>query len=394
MDIPQPDPAAITGLSSTEAATRLTADGPNALQRAKRRSLLRVILNVLREPMLALLLGGGVVYLLLGSRAEALILLAFACMSVGITVVQEARTERVLEALRDLTSPRALVIRGGERLRIAGSEVVRGDVIVLAEGDRVPADARLLQASDLSADESLLTGEAVPVRKAVAPQAPRATGRRGSTAGLFRQPDRARHGPGKRDRHRSASEIGRIGTSLNQLETDTPHLQRQMRKLVLVFALVGGAVSAGRRGALRLLRGGWLDGVLAGIAVGMSMLPEEFPMVLAVFMAMGAWRISKARVLTRRASAIETLGAATRALHRQDRHADRKPHDDCRTAPADGTAARSALPCARGLPRTGGGGRDGLGARTASIRWKRRFTHWQQTDLREGETLPGAGRHA
>ena len=102
------------------------------------------MLEVLREPMLALLIAGGVVYLLLGSREEALVLLAFACLSVGITAVQEARTERVLEALRDLTSPRALVIRDGQRLRIAGREVARGDLIVLSEGDRVPADAVLL----------------------------------------------------------------------------------------------------------------------------------------------------------------------------------------------------------------------------------------------------------
>ena len=115
--------------------------------------------------MLALLLGGGVVYLVLGDLQEAVILLAFASMSVLITVVQEARTERVLEALRDLTSPRALVIRDGERKRIAGREVVRGDLVVLAEGDRVPADAALVDSHDLQTDESLLTGESVPVRK-------------------------------------------------------------------------------------------------------------------------------------------------------------------------------------------------------------------------------------
>jgi P-type Ca2+ transporter type 2C len=306
------DPQALLGLSATEAAIRLAADGPNALPRTKSRSLAQVVLNVLREPMLALLLAGGVVYLLLGSRAEALILLAFACMSITITAVQEARTERVLEALRDLTSPRALVLRGGERLRIAGTDVVRGDVIVLAEGDRVPADARLLKAADLSADESLLTGEAVPVRKAVGDS--NATARPGgedqplvfSGTLIVRGTALAEViATGAR------SEIGKIGTSLDQLETATPHLKRQMRKLVLAFALIGGAVALLVVGLYGWLRGDWLDGVLAGIAVGMAMLPEEFPMVLAVFMAMGAWRISKARVLTRRASAIEALGAAS-----------------------------------------------------------------------------------
>jgi Ca2+-transporting ATPase len=304
------------GLTPQEAQSRLATEGFNELPRARRRSAFRIIFDVLREPMLALLLTGGVVYLLLGSREEALILLVFACLSVGITVVQEARTERVLDALRDLTSPRAMVIRGGERLRIAGREVARGDLIVLSEGDRGPADATLATAQDLSADESLLTGEAVPVRK-LAPS--------GSTA-----PDNAAR-PGGEDQPMvysgslivrgsaiavvtatgPATEIGRIGLSLTQLDSDTPHLQRQMRRLVLTFAAAGAAVSLAVVALYGILRGDWLDGVLAGIAVGMSMLPEEFPMVLAVFMAMGAWRISRARVLTRRASAIETLGAAS-----------------------------------------------------------------------------------
>ncbi len=115
--------------------------------------------------MLALLLGAGVIYLLLGEPRDALVLLAFATLSISITVVQETRSERVLEALRDLTSPRAMVIRGGEPRRIAGREVVRGDLIILSEGDRVPADAVLLQCQDLLTDESLLTGESVPVPK-------------------------------------------------------------------------------------------------------------------------------------------------------------------------------------------------------------------------------------
>ncbi|TIP56975.1 MAG: ATPase, partial [Mesorhizobium sp.] len=153
------------GLSEVEARARLLAEGFNELPATGRRTPLRIALEVMREPMLALLLGGGAVYLLLGDLQEALILLAFATLSVGITIVQEARTERVLEALRDLTSPRALVIRDGESKRIAGREVVRGDLVVLGEGDRVPADMLLIQSADLQTDESLLTGESVPVRK-------------------------------------------------------------------------------------------------------------------------------------------------------------------------------------------------------------------------------------
>src|SRR5690348_9224397 len=145
-----PSPSEWQGLSEAEARARLAAEGPNELPRAERRTPVRIIGEVLREPMLALLIGGGGVSLALGDLQEALILLASATLSVAITVVQEPRTERVLEVLRDLTSPRALVIRDGERgpvrLRIAGREVVRGDLLVLAEGDRVPADAILREA--------------------------------------------------------------------------------------------------------------------------------------------------------------------------------------------------------------------------------------------------------
>lgn len=304
----------LRGLSAADAAARLQREGFNELPQAHGRTPLRIVLDVIREPMLALLIGGGVVYLALGSAREAAVLLAFACLSVLITVVQEARTERVMEALRDLTSPRALVIRDGERLRIAGREVVRGDLVVLAEGDRVPADARVLTADDLQADESLLTGESVPVRKTAGPDGSQPAPRPGGDdlAFVFSGALIVR-GAGVAEVVATGvgSEIGKIGKSLSLLEVEVPHLQRQTRRLVFIFALAGGLVSAVVVLLYGILRGGWLEALLAGIAVGMSMLPEEFPVVLAVFMAMGAWRISQVRVLTRRASAIEMLGAAT-----------------------------------------------------------------------------------
>ena len=291
------------GLSSHDAIARLQAEGFNELPRADRRTPVRIILEVMREPMLILLLVGGLIYLLIGDLKEALILLAFAALSVVITVVQEARTEKVLEALRDLTSPRALVIRDGRRLSIEGRDVARGDLMVLAEGDRVPADARLTESHDLQVDASLLTGESVPVHKAAG------DGDGGQVFGgalIVRGTALAEvtaTGP--------RSQIGRIGHSLNSLATEVPRLQTQVRRLVLMFASVGAIVCLTVVILYGLYRGGWLQAILAGIALGMSMLPEEFPVVLAVFMAMGAWRISKARVLTRRASAIETLGSAT-----------------------------------------------------------------------------------
>jgi len=252
---------------------------------------------------------------LLGDLAEAVLLGVFASASVVITIVQEARTERVLESLRDLSSPRALVIRDGERVRIAGREVARGDLIVLAEGDRVAADAVLRQCDDLLTDESLLTGESVPVRKRPAGaepiDPPAASG--GDDQPFVFSGSLVVRGGGIAEVTTTGprTAIGRIGQSVSALETETPRLRQQTQRLVMAFAVAGAIVVAVTVVLYALYRGGWLEGVLAGIALGMSMLPEEFPVVLTVFLAMGAWRISQARVLTRRASAIESLGAAT-----------------------------------------------------------------------------------
>ncbi|MFT8778134.1 MAG: HAD-IC family P-type ATPase, partial [Gluconacetobacter liquefaciens] len=312
-DAPFPPSDALAGLTGHEAHTRLQTDGFNELPRQEHRTPLAIIREVLREPMLALLLVGGGIYLLLGNLHEALILLAFACASIAITVIQETRTERVLDALRDLTSPRALVIRDGTRKRIPGREVVRGDLIVLAEGDRVPADALLVRAQDLLADESLLTGEAVAVRKSVATAASPTARPGGDDQPFVYSGSLIVRGSGIAEVRAtgSGSEIGRIGQSLRVLETEPPRLRAQTARLTRLCAIGGGLVSALALVLYGTLRGGWLDAILVAITIGMSMLPEEFPVVLTVFMAMGAWRISRARVLTRRAAAIETLGSAT-----------------------------------------------------------------------------------
>ncbi len=303
------------GLTDLEVRARQVAEGYNALPQQRHRSAFDIVVEVLREPMLALLLGSGLIYLMLGDLKEAAVLLAFAMLSVLITVVQEARTERVLETLRDLTSPRALVIRAGQRARIAGRDVVRGDLVVLSEGDRVPADAVLLECHDLLADESLLTGESVPVRKIARREPLGAENPRpgGDDLPLVFSGSLVVRGSGIAEVTATGvrSEIGKIGQSLSSLEPEPSRLRGQMQTLVLYFTAFGGAVSVLAVLLYKTLRGGWLEALLAGIAIGMSMLPEEFPVVLAVFMAMGAWRISQGRVLTRRAAAIETLGAAT-----------------------------------------------------------------------------------
>src|SRR5690348_3318264 len=310
-DVPQLSIAS-GGLTAREAANRLTAEGPNLLPRPENRNLLRIVAEILREPMFGLLLGAGIIYLVLGDLKEALILFLFACTSVGIAVIQEARTERVLESLRDLTSPRALVIRDGAEQRIAGADVVRGDLIVLAEGDRVPADATVLAAHDLTTDESLLTGESAPVRKIAAPGAPPAGHPGGDDLPYVYSGSLVvrGHGMAQVTATGTRSALGKIGVAISGIEIEPPRLQAETGRLVRRFAVVSLGLSAAAIPLYGFLHGGWLEAVLSGIALGMSMLPEEFPLVLTVFMVMGAWRISRARVLTRRVSAIETLGAA------------------------------------------------------------------------------------
>jgi Ca2+-transporting ATPase len=301
------------GLTTNEAMQRLSRVGYNELPRTERRSALSIVWNVLHEPMFALLLAATAIYFVLGEFWDALILSVFMTLSVVVTIVQEIRSEHVLDSLRQLTSPRALVIRDNQTIRIPNREVVPGDWIVLMEGDRVPADALVTEDNGLMCDESLLTGEAVPVSKRIA-QPDEGMGR----AGGDHQPfvfsgSLIVRGQGKAvvqatGRH---SEIGKIGAALGIISAETPRLRQQTRSLVRMIGLLAIVISAGAVLLLGLLRGSWLDGMLNGIAISMSMIPEEFPLVLTVFMVMGAWRISKAKVLTRHATAIETLGSAT-----------------------------------------------------------------------------------
>ena len=303
----------LPGLSAAEAARRLRADGPNELPRPRRRSLAVIARDVLTEPMFALLLLASVLYLLLGDINEALVLSVFATFSVAIALVQQGRSERVLAALRDLTSPRALVVRDGVQQRVSGRELVVGDTLLLVEGDRIAADAVLLRAHDMLVDESLLTGESLPVAKraaaatgATAPAADATTERVLSGTLLVRG-----NGVGQVMATGARSQIGRIGAVLGAGGIERPRLQSDTQRLVLVAAIAGFIVSATATLLYGLLRGHWLQAFLAGIALGMAMLPEEFPLIVSVFTVMGAWRLSRSQVLTRRPAAIEALGTAT-----------------------------------------------------------------------------------
>ncbi|NTU68275.1 MAG: cation-translocating P-type ATPase [Chlorobiaceae bacterium] len=301
------------GLSSAEARERLRNEGWNELPAARRRSFFALLAGVVREPMFLMLIACGLIYLMLGSIEDALMLLGFVVVIIGITLVQEGRTEHALDALRDLSSPRALVVRDGSQVRIAGREVVRGDVILVSEGDRVPADAELLSCSGLTTDESLLTGESFPVRKSCGdgrrlPVAPGGDDLPFIYSGSLVVGGRAialvtSTGP--------RTEIGKIGKALGALHPESSLLQRQMGLLVRTVGIFSVILCLIVTVAYGLTRHDWLNGLLAGLTLAMATLPEEFPMVLVVFLALGAWRLSRYRVLTRRMPAVEMLGAAS-----------------------------------------------------------------------------------
>ncbi len=303
----------LRGLTSEEVARALAADGPNELPSTKKRGIFGIVLEVVKEPMFLLLLACGLIYLVLGDLQEAAMLVGFVLVTMGITIYQEQKTENTLEALRDLSSPRALVIRDGERRRIAGREVVNGDLIVLAEGDRVPADAVLLWGVNFAVDESLLTGESVAVRKEPGDGGDELRRPGGEDTPFVYSGTLVVHGQGVAvvKAIGTASEIGRIGRALESVEQEQTPLQREtggIVRTIFVGALVLCAVVVVVYG---FTRGNWLQGVLAGITLAMAMLPEEFPVVLTIFLALGAWRISRNRVLARRMAAVESLGAAT-----------------------------------------------------------------------------------
>ncbi|HZU86876.1 MAG TPA: cation-translocating P-type ATPase, partial [Anaerolineaceae bacterium] len=301
------------GLTDEEVMERLAQDGYNELPSSEKRTIFHILFEVIREPMFLLLIACGGLYLVLGDVQEALMLLGFVFVVIGITIYQEQKTEKALDALRDLSSPRALVIRNGEQIRIAGRDVVRDDIILISEGDRVPSDSVLLSATNLLVDESLLTGESVPVAKK-AWNGVEEMGRPGGDdlpfvySGTMVVKGQA---IGQVRTTGPRTEMGKIGKALQTLETEDTNLQKQTGVIVKRFAFVGLFLCLTVIVVFGLTRADWLGGLLAGITLAMATLPEEFPVVMTIFLALGAWRISRRKVLTRRVQAIEMLGAAT-----------------------------------------------------------------------------------
>jgi Ca2+-transporting ATPase len=308
------DPSALpTGLTASEVVERRERDGWNELPSRHQRGLLTNVLTLVREPMTLLLLVCGGIYMAIGDRSEGFMLLGFVIFIMVLTLFQERKTERALEALRDLASPRALVIRDGERVRVAGRELVAGDLVVLAEGDRVPADATVIEAGHLAADESLVTGESVPVRKSIWDGLVTVARPGGEDLPFVYAGTLVTSGAGVARLHATGprTEIGRIGTAMQTRDVQETPLQAEAKRLVTKLAWLGGLLSAVAAIGYGIAKHDVLAGVLAGLTLAMAILPNEFPVVVTMFLALGAWRLSRRRVLARRIPAVESLGAVT-----------------------------------------------------------------------------------
>lgn len=291
----------MNGLSQEKAKELLHQWGYNELGSSKEKGILRIAFEVVKEPMFLLLIGSGSLYMILGEFQEGLVLSTAVILIIFITFYQYRKTTRALEALRGLASPRALVIRDGVETRIPGKEIVPGDLLLLHEGDRVAADAELIKSVGLSIDESLLTGESAPVRKDGAKKEKVFTGTLVVTGkGWARVTE-----TGER------TQFGAIGSSLATIDSSETRLQTEMRRVIRLLLLLGVLTSVFVVLAFYWTRGDFLRALLSGLAASMAILPEEFPVVMTVFLALGAWRLSKKNVLTRDAAAIETLGSAT-----------------------------------------------------------------------------------
>lgn len=304
----------LRGLNEAEARERLARMGPNAFGKPHSRTLAAIALETVREPMVLLLAAAAGLYLLFGDLTEGLFMAGGAGLSVFISVAQQVRSERALDALRSLAAPHAEVLRDGRKHTITAAELVPGDIVFVSEGGRVPADAVLVAGDALEVDESTLTGESAACTKVPGKLVERGTVQPGdaTSSALFASTLVLRgHGVAEVVRTGAATLIGTIGTELTLLQEEPTPLQRDIGRLVKRIGLLAALFCLIAALTYGLLRSDWYGGLLAGLTLAIALVPEEFPMVFLVFMALGAWRLARRNVLVRRSAIIETLGATT-----------------------------------------------------------------------------------
>ncbi len=305
----------LLGLSEKEAGERLLRFGKNLLSAPKKGGFLRKAVHIITEPMFLLLIIAAIAYILLGEPNEGAVMFVFVGAIIAIDLVQEWKTDRTLQALKELSAPKVKVIRDGAEKEILSEELVPGDIMLLAEGVKIPADGRVLRQSDFSVNESLLTGEAEPVRKQT-----------DKDLGLDHWKKDMVYGGTVVIRGSAAVEItktgalteyGKIGSNLASAEDVKTPLQNSTSRIVRGAGILAAALFA----AVAVITYFNLSGtdigyritqsLLSGIALAMAMIPEEFPVILTVFLSMGAWRLAKKNSIVRKLPAVEALGGVS-----------------------------------------------------------------------------------
>lgn len=305
------------GLSSAEARELQEQYGKNELTPQKKESFLKKVFHIICEPMFLLLIVAAVIYFILGEPRDGAIMLIFVIGIISIDVIQEWKTDQTLNALKDLSAPHVTVIRDGKETVIPSVDLVPGDLMMIHEGVKIPADGIVVKCNDLCVDESSLTGEAEGVWKVTTENAEATndywrkdycyagTLVTQGTAGVLV------------DHIGSATEYGKIGANIAAAPNEDTPLQKQTGKLVKVcagiavvlFVLVG--IFTYFNITDHKLGDRIIESILSGITLAMAMIPEEFPVILTVFLSMGAWRLAKKKSLVRKLPSVETLGAVS-----------------------------------------------------------------------------------
>lgn len=303
-----------SGLSSKQAVINLKLYGFNELPDGKKSVFFGFLFKLFQEPMFLFLMIGAGLYFVLGSKVEGIMLLSFILVIMTLTSYQQNKSDKAILSLHNLSSPRALVMRDGMCIRIAGREVVPDDIIVLNEGDSICADAQVLSCSNLLVNESILTGESNSVSKiAILDHDVEISRPGGDNLPFVYSGTQIVQGNGyaKVIATGAKTQMGLIGKSLTDSLIERTDLQKETDVLVRNFAIFGLILCVVVAIGYGVTRADWLNGFLVGITLAMSALPEELPVILAIFLALGAIRLSVKNVLTRRIPAVEALGATT-----------------------------------------------------------------------------------
>lgn len=305
----------LKGLTSKEVKELQEKYGKNELSLEKHKPFIFKIFEILCEPMFILLIIASLIYFVLGEPRDGIIMLIFVIAIIMIDIIQEWKTDKTLKALKDLSQPKVKVLRDGKKVEILSSNLVPGDIMFICEGEKIPADGYVLKCNGLCIDESSLTGESVGVFK---------TTEDDNNDSYFKtnycyQGTLVQLGTGviKVDKIGNNTEYGKIGKSIDSAkELQTP-LQVQIDKLVMSCAVVAfilfvlvGIFTFFNLDELEL-KERIIESILSGITLAMAMIPEEFPVVLTVFLSMGAWRLAKKNSLIKKLPAVETLGAVS-----------------------------------------------------------------------------------